>query len=478
MTELFNYCRICLQTKSSNTSLYLHVQQKYLPSVIENICGVVISSFDEPQALICRECAEAIIRADNIIQKCQESHKLLANQRKQLLLEDKDTSKSDEQQSEGWLLASECKKEIDLSEPPEETENFIQHYYVEPEMLVESILETTLPDSPKTKAKNNNNNNVNKTESKEKKVRKKRSRLKASESLAQQEQELLNTEEENPAALLYQSHFKTSRPKKTFVRSREQYLKRKIRNYPVKEPLKLIGGAGVVRKRKPKSYHRAIPNFYFRCELCHEFESNVASYAVTHLTTVHGIERPAIFRCSQCDAKPFIKNQSLQEHIATIHEQQPKKRDFVCPECGKTFIKNCHLQKHLLSVHKMGEMPYKCNIPQCGKGYVDAYALRMHMKQTHHIDDEEKIESLTTLYQCDACGKSFMDLQSLNVHIKTTHSLEGFSCLQCGYNFRQKARYEAHVRRAKCKPPCFVCRHCERTFVKLVQLEEHQRDMH
>lgn len=139
----------------------------------------------------------------------------------------------------------------------------------------------------------------------------------------------------------------------------------------------------------------------------------------------------------------------------------PKKRDFVCPECGKTFIKNCHLQKHLLSVHKIGEMPYKCNIPQCGKGYVDAYALRMHMKQTHHIDDEEKIESLTTSYQCDSCGQTFMDLQSLNVHRKTAHAVEGFNCLQCGYSFRQKARYEAHVRRAKCKPPCFVCRHCE-----------------
>ncbi|XP_065360922.1 zinc finger protein 397-like [Calliphora vicina] len=477
MTELLNYCRICLQTKPTNTSLYLHVQQKYLPSVIENICGVVISSFDEPEALICKECAEAIIRADNIIQKCQESHKILLHQRKHLQLAGKDENKA--QQQEQWLLGTECKQEIDLNvqeEEQEETQTFPQHYFVEPELLVESILENSQHDVPPDPQQNNTISDLNvKSECNEKKVRKRRSRLKIKDQ--QQEQVILNTEE-NPAALLYQSHFKTSKPKKTFVRSREQYLKRKIRNYPVKEPLKLIGGAGVVRKRKPKSYHRAIPNFYFRCELCHEFESNVASYAVTHLTTVHGIERPAIFRCSQCDAKPFIKNQSLQEHIATIHEQQPKKRDFVCQECGKTFIKNCHLQKHLLSVHKMGEMPYKCNIPQCGKGYVDAYALRMHMKQSHHIDDEEQIESLTTLYQCDACGKSFMDLQSLNVHIKTVHSVEGFSCLQCGYNFRQKARYETHVRRAKCKPPCFVCRHCERTFVKLVQLEEHQREMH
>lgn len=368
----------------------------------------------------------------------------------------------------------ECKKEIDLQtsqedDEQEESETFTQSYFVEPEMLVESILENSLQEDQHNLEENVTKLNENKSK------RKRRTRLKAREPEKETKQLI---SEDNPAALLYQSQFKTSKPKKTFVRSREQYLKRKIRNYPVKEPLKLIGGAGVVRKRKPKSYHRAIPNFYFRCELCHEFESNVASYAVTHLTTVHGIERPAIFRCSQCDAKPFIKNQSLQEHIATIHEQQPKKRDFVCPECGKTFIKNCHLQKHLLSVHKIGEMPYKCNIPQCGKGYVDAYALRMHMKQTHHIDDEEKIESLTTSYQCDSCGQTFMDLQSLNVHRKTAHEAEGFNCLQCGYSFRQKARYEAHVRRAKCKPPCFVCRHCERTFVKLVQLEEHQREMH
>lgn len=372
---------------------------------------------------------------------------------------------------EQWLEHHKiCKQEVEPQDL-DTREHFPQNYFVEPEMLVESILENSLHDQPQEQKTTKSDSSG--TEYKEKKVRKRRSRLKKKNP----QEELINSEE-NPAALLYQSHFKTSKPKKSFVRSREQYLKRKIRNYPVKEPLTLIGGAGVIRKRKPKSYHRAIPNFYFRCELCHEFESNVASYAVTHLTTVHGIERPAIFRCPQCDAKPFIKNQSLQEHIATIHEQQPKKRDYICSECGKTFIKNCHLQKHLLSVHKLGEMPYKCNVAQCEKGYVDAYALRMHMKQTHHIDDVEHIESLTTQYQCDACGKYFMDLPTLNGHIKALHPIEGYNCLQCGYNFRQKARYEAHVRRAKCKPPCFVCRHCERTFVKLVQLEEHQKEMH
>ena len=384
-------------------------------------------------------------------------------------------SKQEVEKEEFWLTATECKKEIELPiTHNEDSQSFPHKCFVEPEVLVESILESSPNDqlSRQKQTESKANKSVNK-ECKEKKVRKRRSRLKYKNSQA----DGINSED-NPAALLYQSHFKTSKPKKTFIRSREQYLKRKIRNYPVKEPLTLIGGAGVVRKRKPKSYHRAIPNFYFRCELCHEFESNVASYAVTHLTTMHGIERPAIFRCSQCDAKPFIKNQSLQEHISTIHEQQPKKRDFACKECGKTFIKNCHLQKHLLSVHKVGEMPYKCSKLQCGRAYVDAYALRMHMKQSHHSDGDEEIDSLTTMYQCDSCGKSFSNLQTLNLHIKTTHPIEGYNCLQCGYNFRHKTRYEAHVLRAKCKPPCFVCRHCERTFVKLVQLEEHQREVH
>lgn len=421
--------------------------------------------------MICKECAEAIIKADIIIQKCLESHKLLVQQRKRIR-QNELVEKT--QGEEAWLTSRVCKKEIDLHTQQEDSQTFPQNFFVEPEMLVESILENSLQDETIEEAKLVSTGVIEK-ECKNKNINKRRSRLKIKEHLPQKE---LLTPEENPAALLYQSHFKTSKPKKTFVRSREQYLKRKIRNYPVKEPLKLIGGAGVVRKRKPKSYHRAIPNFYFRCELCHEFESNVASYAVTHLNTVHGIERPAIFRCSQCNAKPFIKNQSLQEHIATIHEHQPKKRDYVCQECGKTFIKNCHLQKHLLSVHKMGEMPYKCNISLCGKGFVDAYALRMHTQQSHHIDEGEKFESQTTLFQCNSCSKSYIDLQSLNIHIKTTHIEERFSCSQCGYNFRQKARYEAHVRRAKCKPPCFVCRHCERTFVKLVQLEKHQREMH
>lgn len=53
MSELLNYCRICLQTKNTNVSLYLHVQQKYLPSVIENICGVVVSVWQNNHVLSC-----------------------------------------------------------------------------------------------------------------------------------------------------------------------------------------------------------------------------------------------------------------------------------------------------------------------------------------------------------------------------------------------------------------------------------------
>lgn len=428
--------------------------------------------------MVCKDCAEAIVRADNIIKKCQESQRILQDHRRELL-------KAQEQQrlylqqlhtTKTEVFEEECLPPQDpilIHTPPpckQEQEDsitgsqeelapsncFTHNYAIEPELLVESVLENTIED-------NLHDMNLDNAilAHKEKKTRKPRTRKKPKTTA---EDNTLSVSEENPAALIYQSHFKTSKPKKTFIRSREQYLKRKIRNYPVLEPLTLIGGAGVTRKRKPKSYHRAIPNFYFRCELCHEFETNVATFAVTHLTQTHGIQRPAIFRCSLCNAKPFIKNQSLQEHIATIHEQQPKKRDFVCQECGKTFIKNCHLQKHLLSVHKLGQMPYRCNIPECGKGYVDAYAMRMHLKQAHQMENEEEIHMQT---------KQYVEKQLLR-----NQSDDDYNCLQCGYSFRQKSRYEAHVRRAKCKPPCFVCRYCEMSFVKLVALEEHQREMH
>ncbi|XP_013107104.1 zinc finger protein 234 [Stomoxys calcitrans] len=468
MIEPSRYCRLCLESSDPISSIYLHVQQKYLPSVIENLCGVVISPYEEPGALVCNECSISILNADEIVAKCLESNKLLEDRRNVF----KKIEKLHQNQYEHQQQYSKAKKEEEWLSPhsvplcKEEQEenifdevledqqsyNYSDNDVINPEMLVESILENSLHDS------DGKTNTTNKRRS-----RKKLKKVHVDETC--------NDFSQNPAALMYQSHFKTSKPKKSFTRSREQYLKRKIRNYPVKEPLTLIGGEGVVRKRKPKSYHRAIPNFYFRCELCHEFESNVASYAVTHLTTVHDIKRPAIFRCSLCDAKPFIKNQSLQEHIATIHEQQPKKRNFACPECGKTFIKNCHLQKHLLSVHKIGEMPYRCNIVQCGKGYVDAYALKMHLKQTHQQVHPEILE----IHRTQLC----VDDKSLKNHtMDISHDAQCYNCLQCGYNFRQKSRYEAHIRRATCKPPCFVCRFCERTFVKLVQLEEHQRENH
>ncbi|XP_075163918.1 uncharacterized protein LOC142236577 [Haematobia irritans] len=370
--DLSRYCRICLESKDGDGifSIYLHIQQKYLPSIIENISGVVISPHDDPGALVCNECSNSILRAKEIITKCQESNERLQVQRNffsnmqklsqnQYSLGHESTLKEKEDTWPSIHSPPRFKEEHDgYFQDQSDNPCIYQENDVKPEMIVESILEDSNDKSNKTiiRRSRKRKENVN---------------------------DIGHTPSQNSPASLYHSHFKTSKPKKPFIRSREQYLKRKIRNFPVKEPLTLIGGAGVIRKRKPKSYHRAIPNFYFRCELCHEFESNVASYAVTHLTTVHGIERPAIFRCSQCDAKPFIKNQSLQEHIATIHEQQPKRRDFACSECGKTFIKNCHLQKHLLSVHKIGEMPYRCNVKECGKGYVDSYALRMHLKQTH-----------------------------------------------------------------------------------------------
>lgn len=40
-----------------------------------------ISSYDEPDALICTGCALAIIQAEKIIQKCQDTNKILIEQR-------------------------------------------------------------------------------------------------------------------------------------------------------------------------------------------------------------------------------------------------------------------------------------------------------------------------------------------------------------------------------------------------------------
>lgn len=311
-------------------------------------------------------------------------------------------------------------------------------------MLVESILE-----SPEANANNNNNN---------------------SDFSLTSPSNLSQFMPSPTSHSIYSSTTTFTKPKKKIIRNREQYLKRKIRNLPVKEPLTLIGGAGVIRKRKPKSFHRAIPNFYFKCEICHEFESNVASYSVTHLNTVHQIERPAIFKCQLCDAKPFIKNQSLQEHISTIHQQQPKARDFLCTECGKSFIKNCHLQKHIVSVHKRGEMPYKCEQQNCDKSYLEQYALNMHMQQAH--------TDQTTPFACELCGRCFTVPCRLRSHMNSAHPTEVYNCAQCGYKFTNKTRYETHVKRGRCKPHSYVCRYCKRSYKKLVRLEEHLKASH
>ena len=118
----------------------------------------------------------------------------------------------------------------------------------------------------------------------------------------------------------------------------------------------------------------------------------------------------------------FGNNQSLRNHVATIHENL---KPYSCQICGENFSLNQKLKRHTETVHE--EKTQKCVCDLCGKEYSHKSALKDHIAKAHiHISKDDCVT------ECDKCKKSFDQVIKFNNHLVVCSSdPKDFKCRQC-----------------------------------------------
>ena len=109
--------------------------------------------------------------------------------------------------------------------------------------------------------------------------------------------------------------------------------------------------------------------------------------------------------CPTCN-KTFLKKNSLNVHIAAVHEGS---KPFVCDFCKKRFPRKADMKKHISSVHQKNK-EFKCT--KCERKFARKHQVKDHIDLVH-----EKKKT----YNCNICDKTFGSNSIMRRHVKLVH---------------------------------------------------------
>ena len=209
--------------------------------------------------------------------------------------------------------------------------------------------------------------------------------------------------------------------------------------------------------------------------------------------------------CAKC-GKIFNDKESLNKHIATVHDKMVKlvkKPDIsstkTCEECDSTFVNEDFLIKHITKVHeKSEEKPMSTPSP-----YKKGYNSSGYYINSTSPNDSPKI-------CCGTCGEIFQSEDILNEHITKVHptlvsrktslpkaDVPKTRCEKCDIQFVSEDFLKKHISKSHSKyshgkasptnptpPPAFTktmnqtCEICDTTFVNEDFLNKHIAKVH
>ncbi|XP_055598113.1 zinc finger protein ZFP2-like [Uranotaenia lowii] len=163
------------------------------------------------------------------------------------------------------------------------------------------------------------------------------------------------------------------------------------------------------------------------------------------------------YQCEQC-GEFFLKHSFLINHEQTYHPPKKQQEDIArCCGCRKEFSNAQMLMEHI-SIHhppvpEDKQKPYVCET--CHKIFKFEVNLKIHRKKA----------TQTRKYDCRVCGRSFKRSCDKSNH-EATHSTElPFACSICSKRFKKKIYLRTHLKIHDTNAPkSFICQHCGKAF--------------
>lgn len=153
----------------------------------------------------------------------------------------------------------------------------------------------------------------------------------------------------------------------------------------------------------------------------------------------------------------FSSSQRLKNHMKVKHENIEDADMFACSSCPKKFKLREYLELHIRNVHSESDkkkMHRKCPCLLCGKVLSCVMALKNH-EERHSMANQP--ESEVKKFCCDLCGSIFRLKSYLFNHINNKHIRQKYPCGHCEKSFYKKYECEDHVRQYHTFERPFVC---------------------
>ena len=194
----------------------------------------------------------------------------------------------------------------------------------------------------------------------------------------------------------------------------------------------------------------------YKCTHC-SYVTNRKDHLKRHINEVHLNLRK--FECEFCGQK-FNQSGTMNRHIKSVHEMS---KQYNCPDCHSTFSRKDQLQRHYRSVHQ-NFRPHVCK--ECG----DTFKLPQHLKE--HIIS---IHTNQRKYVCEECGFAFKLRSHLNDHTKVVHqNHRPYTCDECDSAFPHARALRFHIIAVHTDEKPFVCEDCDRGFADPSHLYRHK----